>query len=150
MKPTVEQIKELRELTGISIAECKKALEEAGGNAEKAKALLKEWGKEVAAKKQERATGEGLVVSYIHGTGKVGSLVAVKCETDFVARSDDFKNLCHELALQIASMEAENVEELLSQEYIKDSGKTIADVINEAIAKLGENIVVDRFVRFRI
>ena len=91
MKPTVEQIKELRELTGISIAECKKALEEAGGNAEKAKALLKEWGKEVAAKKQERATGEGLVVSYIHGTGKVVVFVGTKVQ---------IKNFVHDTAVE--------------------------------------------------
>jgi len=117
---------------------------------ERAKALLKEWGREVAVKKQERQVGEGLVASYVHGNGKIGSLVAVRCETDFVARSDDFKNLCHELALQIASLEAENVEELLLQQYIRDPGKTVRNVIEEAIAKLGENIAVEKFVRFHI
>ncbi|HCM36404.1 MAG: translation elongation factor Ts [Candidatus Wildermuthbacteria bacterium RIFCSPLOWO2_02_FULL_47_9c] len=147
---SVEQIKELREVTGISISECKKALEETGGDMERAKALLKEWGREVAVKKQERQVGEGLVASYVHGNGKIGSLVAVRCETDFVARSDDFKNLCHELALQIASLEAENVEELLLQQYIRDPGKTVRNVIEEAIAKLGENIAVEKFVRFHI
>jgi|SRR3989344_6983261 len=147
---SVEQIKELREVTGISISECKKALEEAGGNMEKAKAVLKEWGREVAAKKQERQVGEGLVVSYVHGNGKIGSLAAVRCETDFVARSEDFKNLCHELALQITSLEAETVEELLSQQYIRDPGKTVRNLVEEAIAKLGENIAVEKFARFRI
>ena len=140
---SVEQIKELREVTGISISECKKALEETGGDMERAKALLKEWGREVAVKKQERQVGEGLVASYVHGNGKIGSLVAVRCETDFVA-------LCHELALQIASLEAENVEELLLQQYIRDPGKTVRNVIEEAIAKLGENIAVEKFVRFHI
>ncbi len=147
---SVEQIKELREASGISISECKKALEEAGGNMERAKALLEEWGKEVAAKKQERQVGEGLVASYVHGNGKIGSLVAVRCETDFVARSEDFKNLCHELALQIASLEAESVDELLAQQYIRDPGKTVRNIIEEAIAKLGENIAVEKFARFHI
>jgi elongation factor Ts len=147
---SIDLIKELRELTGISISECKKALQEAGDDMEKAKKLLKEWGKDVAEKKSSREAGEGLVVSYVHSTGKVASMVAVRCETDFVARSDDFKNLCHELALQVASMPAEHVEDLLEQAYIKDTGKTIKDVIGEVIAKLGENIVVDRFVRFTL
>jgi elongation factor Ts len=147
---SIDLIKELREFTGISISECKKALEEAEGDMEKAKKLLREWGREVAEKKGEREVGEGLIVSYVHGTGRVASLVAVKCETDFVARSEDFKNLCHELALQIAFMDAKNVDEFLLQDYIKDSGKKVKDIIQEVIAKLGENIVVERFVRFHI
>jgi elongation factor Ts len=147
---SIELLKELRERTGISISECKKALEEAGNDIEKAKDLLKKWGKEVAEKKGSRDVGEGLVVSYVHTTGKVGSLVAVKCETDFVAKGEDFQNLCHELALQVASMDAVSVDDLLGQEYIKDSSKTIKDLIAEVIAKLGENIVVEKFVRFQI
>lgn len=147
---TLEQIKELREQTGISISECKKALEAAGDDIEKAKTLLRTWGKEVASKKQAREVLAGLVSSYVHSTGKIGSLLAVKCETDFVARSDDFKNLCHELALQIASLEAESVEDLLSQQYIKDPGKTVKDVMEEYVARLGENIVVEKFARFSL
>jgi elongation factor Ts len=147
---TIDQVKELREATGISISECKKALEEAGGDFGKAKDLLREWGKDVAGKKQAREVGEGLVEGYIHPTGRTGAMVQVKCETDFVARSDDFKNLCHELALQVASMDAENVEELLGQAYIRDTGKTIRDLVEESIAKLGENIVVERFIRFHL
>lgn len=147
---TLEQIKELREITGISISECKKALEQAGGSIEKAKTLLREWGREVAVKKQTREVLAGLVSSYVHSTGKIGSLVAVKCETDFVARADDFKNLCHELALQVASLDAENVEELLGQQYIKDPARTVKDVIAECVAKLGENIVVEKFARFSL
>ena len=147
---TIDQIKELRGATGISISECKKALEEAGDDMDKARALLKEWGKEVAAKKGDREAGEGLVVSYVHGTGKVGSLVAVRCETDFVARSDDFKNLCHELALQVVSMDAEDIDELLAQDYIKDSSKTIKEIVQESIAQLGENIIIDKFIRFTV
>ena len=147
---TLEQIKELREQTGISISECKKALEQAEGDIEKAKAVLRKWGKEVASKKQAREVMAGLVSSYVHGTGKIGSLVAVKCETDFVARSQDFKDLCHELALQVASLDAESVDDLLSQQYIKDSSKTVKDVMEEYVAKLGENIVVEKFARFSL
>jgi len=147
---TIDQIKELREATGISVSECKKALEQAAGDMEKAKVFLREWGREVAEKKKERAVGQGLIVSYVHGNGKVGSLVAVKCETDFVARSEDFKNLCHELALQVASLEAESVEDFLAQQYIRDSSKTIKDLIGEYIARLGENIAVEKFTRFQI
>lgn len=147
---SIDQVKQLREETGISILECKKALEEAGGDIAKAKDVLREWGKEVAEKKQERGTGAGLVEGYLHPTGNVGALVVVRCETDFVARSDDFKNLCHELALQIVSMDAEDVDSLLAQDYIKDSSKTIKSIVEESIAKLGENIIVDRFARFQI
>ena len=149
-KASLQQIKELRERTGISIIECQKALQEADGDTEKARALLREWGKEVAAKKQAREVGEGVVDSYIHATGKVGVLIDVGCETDFVAKSADFKNLVHELAMQIASMNPENVEELLDQSYIKDSSKSIKDLLTEVIAKIGENIVVQRFERFEI
>ena len=147
---SIDQVKELREQTGISISECKKALEEAGGDITKAKAVLRQWGKEVATKKQVREVLAGLVSSYVHGTGKIGSLVAVRCETDFVARSDDFKNLCHELALQAASLEAESVDDLLNQQYIKDPARTVKDIIGEYVAKLGENIVVEKFIRFSL
>lgn len=147
---SIDLIKELREATGISISECKKALEEARGDMEKAKALLKEWGKEVANKKQVREVGQGIVEAYIHTNGRIGSLVALKCETDFVARSADFKYLSHELALQTAFMEAESVEDFLAQQYIKDPSKTVKDLIEEYIAKLGENIVIEKFARFQV
>ena len=134
---SIDQIKKLRDETGISVGECKKALEQSQGDMEKARVLLKEWGKRVAEKKQERQTTEGLVESYVHSTGKTGVLLEVHCETDFVSRSPEFKTLCHELALQIVSMGPENVEELLSQQYIKDSQKDIKGLITEAVAKLG-------------
>lgn len=149
-KASLQQIKELRERTGISIIECQKALQEADGDTEKARVLLREWGKEVAEKKYAREVGEGIIDSYIHATGRVGALIDVGCETDFVAKADDFKNLVHELVMQVASMNPENVEELLGQSYIKDSSKSVKDLIAEAIAKLGENIVVQRFERFEI
>ena len=146
----IDQVKELREATGLSISECKKALEVAGGNIEKARALLKEWGKEVAEKKQTREVGEGVVASYVHSTGKLGALVDVRCETDFVARSPEFKTLCHELALQVASMNPESAQELLTQPYVRDPSRQVHDVLNEYIARLGENIVVKQFSRLEI
>lgn len=147
---TIDQVKELREATGISISECKKALEVAGGDIEKARALLKEWGKEVAEKKQTREVGAGFVEAYLHSTGKLGALVDVRCETDFVARSSEFKTLCHELALQVASMDPQNTQELLAQPYVKDPSNRVQDVLNEYIARLGENIIVKHFSRLEI
>ena len=150
MSISIDQIKQLREETGLSVGECKKALEKAQGDMARAKELLKEWGTHTAEKKQERQTTEGLIESYVHSNGKIGVLVEVRCETDFVSKTDDFKNLCHELALQIVSMRADSVEELLSQEYIKDPQKNMRGLLTEAIAKFGENIVVERFSRFQI
>lgn len=146
----IEQLKQLREETGLSVSECKKALDAAGGNIGKAKDILREWGKAVAQKKQERGVGAGLIVSYVHGTGRIGALVELRCETDFVARSDDFQKLGHELALQAVSMNPENAEELLSQPYIRDTSLTMRDLVQSVIAKLGENIRVERFSRFEI
>jgi len=147
---SIDQIKELREQTGISISECRKALTESDGDIDKARILLKEWGKDVAAKKQVREVDEGLIDAYLHTNGKVGVLIDVGCETDFVAKTDDFKSLVHELAMQVASMKPEDVPELLEQQYIKDSSRTIQDLLGETIAKLGENIVIQRFTRFEI
>jgi elongation factor Ts len=144
----LDQLKELREQTGISYSECQKALKEANGDLDKAKDILRRLGKEVADKKQSRHAGEGRIEAYVHATGTVGVLVDVRCETDFVAKSDDFKQLTHELALQIASMNPDGVEDLLEQQYIKDTSLSIQDVVREAVAKLGENIVVERFERF--
>ena len=111
---------------------------------------MKGWGAEIASKKKDRATGQGLVETYIHSGGKVGAMVEVNCETDFVGKTDEFKNLTHEVAMQIAAMDPKDVEELLKQEYIRDSSKTIDDLIKEVIAKVGENIVVKRFIRFEL
>lgn len=146
----IEQIKQLREETGISLAQCKKAVEEAGGNEEKARELLRKWGVSVAEKKQGREAGEGIVHAYVHQTGKVGVLVDMRCETDFVTRSEDFRSLCHEIALQIASMNPQNTEELLSQPFVKDSSRSVKDILTDAIAKVGENITVYRFTRFEV
>lgn len=140
----------LRQETGAGVMDCKKALEEAGGDFNKAKDVLKQRGIQIASKKAERSTKEGVVTSYIHGAGKVGVLLELVCETDFVAKNDEFKNLAKEIAMQIASMNPENIEVLLEQEYIRDPKKKIGELLNESIAKIGENIKVNRFVRYAL
>lgn len=146
----IDDIKHLRTTTGISILECKKALEAAGGDMQKAKEVLRQWGREVAEKKQGRQVGPGIVVSYIHGQGAIGVLLEVRCETDFVARSEDFQRLTKEIAMQIASMDPADVEELLRQPFVKNTSQTIQDLVEETVGKLGENIRVVQFARFAI
>ena len=104
----------------------------------------------MASRKQKREVQEGMVEAYVHAKGKIGAMVQVRCETDFVSRSDDFKNLCHELALQVVSMDPEDVSSLLDQQYVRDTSRTIRNLTEEMIAKLGENIVVERFIRFEL
>lgn len=145
---SIDRLKELREATGVSISECKKALQESKGDLQVAKEILKKWGRELASKKMHRETCQGIIDSYIHPNKKIGALLELNCETDFVAKSEDFKNLAHELCLQIAAMGEEIP--LLSQPWIKDAGKTIKDLIDEYIAKIGENIAVKRFARYEI
>lgn len=146
---SIEDIKKLREETGAGIADCREALKEADGDLKKAKELLKKKGLDKASSKAAREVKSGLVETYSHG-GKVGVLVEVLCETDFVARTEDFKNLAHELTLQIASMNPASVEELLSQEYIRDNSLTIDQLIKGVIGKLGENIQIGRFERIAL
>lgn len=146
---TIEQIKKLRQETGVSISECKKALEEAKGDFAQAKDVLRKWGRELAGKKAKREVGLGIIDSYIHPDKRIGVIIELRCETDFVAKSDCFKNLAHELCLQIAAMDPE-AHSLMSHPWIKDETKTIKDLINEHIAKLGENITVKRFTRYKI
>ncbi|HYK08914.1 MAG TPA: elongation factor Ts [Candidatus Eisenbacteria bacterium] len=143
-------LKKLREETGISISECRQALEEAEGNYDKALTLLKAKAEKVAAKKADRETGQGIVETYVHGNGKIGVMVMLLCETDFVAKTDEFKHLGHEIAMQVAAMDPKDVEELLKQEYIKDPSVTIEKMVKEAIQKTGENIIVKKFERFAI
>ncbi len=192
---SINDIKKLREETSVSISECKKALEEAKGDFNKAKEVLKRRGVEIATKKSERGTKAGIIVSYIHPNNKVGVLIELKCETDFVAKSSDFQALAHELCLQIASMNPLYVREedilenildgekkiyqkqaknsgkpekiieqiiegklkkykeevcLMPQVWVKDDSKTIKQMIDEHIAKIGENITIKRFARFEI
>ena len=187
---TAELIRRLRERTGAGVMECQKALQQAGGKMDEALKLLQAKGKTIAGEKAGRATGQGLIGSYVHA-GKIGVLVEVNCETDFVARTEQFKDFVHEVCLQIASMkpryvrreevpeeeigreleqlheQLEGVDEestqpmqqahmekfykervLLDQPYVKDSSKTMQDLLHEAVAATRENIVVQRFVRF--
>jgi elongation factor Ts len=144
----IDQLKQLREETGISITECRKALIEAKGNVGMAKEILKKWGSQFAAKSIKRETKEGLIEGYIHPNRKIGVLLELNCETDFVALSKDFQNLAHELCLQIAAM-GEDVS-LLEQSWIRDETKKIRDLLNEYVAKLGENITIKKFTRYEL
>lgn len=145
----IKDIKKLREEAGAGIVDCKEALSQSKGDIIKAKAWLKKKGLDKASSKSDREVKSGLVEVYSHN-GKVGVLVEVLCETDFVARTEDFKSLAHELALQVASMNPSSVEELLAQEYIRDASLTIDKLIKSVVGKLGENIQVGRFERIAL
>lgn len=161
---SVDNIKVLRDRTSAGVMDCKRALSEANGDLDKAEAILAKQGIASAAKKSSRATDEGLVESYIHSGGRIGVIVEVNCETDFVARTPDFVELAHNIAMQVAAMDpshvnSEDVPEgedapqetiLMQQPFIKDPSKSIQDLVNEAIGKLGENIKVRRFARFAL
>jgi len=149
-KVTMKDIKKLRDETQAGIMEVKKALEEAKGDEKKAKEILKREGLTKAAKRADKATGEGQIYSYIHNGGRVGAMVEVRCETDFVAKGDVFQKLCKELAMQIVSMNPKNVKDLLKQDYIRDSSKKMEDLVKETSAKVKENIVVSKIVRLNI
>ncbi|MBM3257707.1 MAG: translation elongation factor Ts [Candidatus Nealsonbacteria bacterium] len=144
----IDQIKQLREDTAAAVSDCKKALEEAKGDIDEAKDILKKWGKDLAGKKAGRGAEQGIVASYIHPNKKIGVLLDLNCETDFVAKGQDFQNLAHELCLQIAAIREEVP--LMEQPWVKDQAKTIKDLIDEYIAKTGENIIVKKFERYEI
>ena len=150
---TIEDIKKLRDETGASVSDIRNALDEAQGNEDKARELLKKRGLERAEKKSEREIKAGRVFSYIHNTGTVGGTVVLGCETDFVAKTEDFQKLGQELAMQVSSMSEismapESVEEFLRQDYIREPSKTIETLIKEVVGRLGENIIVIDFKRF--
>lgn len=161
MAVSIDQIKALREETGAGVMDCRGALEEADGDMDAARELLREKGIATAAKRADRVTGQGLIESYIH-SGRIGVLVDLRCETDFVARTEPFKELAHDIAMQVASMqpaaisadqldgEDEDATALLDQPFIRDAGQTIADRINDVIASVGEKIEVARFVRYEV
>jgi len=147
---TIEQIKQLREETGSSPVDIKKALDEAGGDFGKAKELLSLWGKKVVGKKADREVKEGVVDFYVHPNAKSGVLLDIRCETDFVAKSPEFKTLAHEICLQIAALKAETIDSLLEQPWVKNDSKTIKALIEESISKIGEHIEIKQFSRFEI
>jgi elongation factor Ts len=191
----IDQIKQLRAETGISISECKKALEESKGDFNKSKEILRKWGKELAGQKSNRKAGLGIIETYVHPDKRIGSMIELRCETDFVAKSKDFKELAHEICLQVAAtdplfLEEENIPEkflneekeiykeqlknsgkppeimenilegklkkykegvsLMSQPWVKDQEKTIKDLVDLYISKLGENIMVKNFIKYEI
>lgn len=146
-------ILKLKEETGAGVMHAKNALEEAKGDYEKAKKVLLKKGLEKAEKKSDREIKAGLVWSYVHGGeqgGRIGVIVKVGCETDFVAKTEDFQTLCKELAMQISAMDPKDVKDLLKQDYIRDNSKDIEQLVKELIAKVGENVVVDSFSRLEI
>jgi elongation factor Ts len=144
---SAKDIQKLRIETGFGIMECKKALSDSNGDFEKAKKKLSKEGAAKAEKRKDRKTQFGVVEAYIHD-GKMGSIVVLGCETDFVAKNDQFKNLAHDIAMQITSMDPQNIKELLSQPYIKDNDMTIDELIKNNIGKIGENIQIVDFKRF--
>ena len=150
LKVNLEDLKKLRNETSASIADCRVALEESKGDYKKALLWLKKRGIEKAEKKQDRKTSLGLVECYIHQNGKGGSMIEILCETDFVARTDEFKNLAHEIAMQVCAMNPKDIPTLLKQEYIRDNSVTINELVKGTIGKLGENIIVRKIVRFEI
>jgi len=192
---SLENLKQLREETGISMMECRKALDEANGDTKRAKEILREKGKEMVKGREGRATANGLITSYIHGEGKIGVLLQMNCESDFVAKSDDFKKLAHDICLQIAAtcplfVSPEEISEefldgetkiykkqfadsgkpqeivdkiiegklskykeevsLLKQPWVKDTTKTVQDLVDTVKAKIGENMEIAKFSRFVI
>lgn len=150
LKINVDLIRKLKEQTGAPVIRAKKVLEEVGGDEKKAFAILQKEGFEKAADKENRETSQGLIETYVHHSGKVASIVEVFCETDFVARNELFKGLAHDLALQVASMEAEDSEDLLKQDFIKDPTKKVGELVKSVIAKTGENVRVGRIARFEL
>ena len=165
MQISVESVKALRQLTGAGVMDSKNALQEANGDMAQAEEILREKGIASAMKKSSRATNEGLVESYIHSGGRIGAIVEMNCETDFVARTNEYKSLAHDIAMQVAAMdpkyldasdipdgEDENPEQvcLLQQAFIKEPSKTVQDLVNEVVGKIGENIRIRRFSRFAL
>ena len=164
MTVSIDDIKALRQETGAGVMDCRTALDEAQGDIEKAKTILRERGVATAAKRSGREAAEGVIEAYIH-SGRIGAMLELNCETDFVARTDLFRDLAHDLAMQVASMNPQVIDAtdlpagtdgqaadlaLLSQSFIKDPAKTIQDLITEAVASMGEKIVVRRFSRYEL
>ncbi|MBI4085649.1 MAG: translation elongation factor Ts [Candidatus Liptonbacteria bacterium] len=149
MKDDVKNITKLRDMTGAGVMECKKALRESGGDLDKAVKIIHEQGFAKVEKRAGREAGAGLIESYVHNE-RIGVLVDIRAETDFVVRSEPFRKLAHELAMQVAAMAPADVKELLKQPYVKDESKTIEALISEVIAKVGENVKVNGFSRMEV
>lgn len=150
MKIAADKIRKVKEETGSPILRAKKVLEEVGGDEKRAIEILKKEGFEKVATKENRETKQGLIEVYLHHSGRVASVVELFCETDFVARNELFKDLAHNLALQVASMPAKDAKSLEKQEFIKDPNKKVGDLVKEVIAKTGENIRIGRIFRIEL
>lgn len=144
------KLKQLREETGVSFSLCKKALEETNNNIEEAKKKIQEWTGAKISEKLSRTTSQGGIFSYVHHNRKIASLIELQCETDFVSGNDEFKKLGQELAMQAATVPAENIEEFLKREYIRDPKKTVEDLLKEAVLKFGENTKIARLLRWEL
>jgi elongation factor Ts len=145
-----DNVKRLREDTGAGVMDCKRALDEAKGDFEKAKGLIKERGLAKAREKADRDAKEGVVEAYVHAGGRIGAMVELSSETDFVARNPDFKGLAREIAMQVAAMDPKDVDQLLGQPYIRDASKTIGELVTGIASTTGENVRVKRFKRFEL
>lgn len=146
----MDDIKALREETGVSIMKCKEALEEASGDMDKAREILREISSKAASKKSDRTLGSGVVQSYIHPNNSIGVLINLACETDFVAKNEDFLALANEIAMHTAAMMPESVEDLLEQPFVKNPEITISKLIEEAVLKIGERIEITEFTRYSV
>ena len=147
---TAELVKKLRDETGAGVMDVRRALLESEGDQAKAKELLKLKGEAAVAKKSERETGQGVIETYVHSGGKVGAMVYLGCETDFVAKTEEFKTLARELAMQVAAMNPTSTDELIEQDYIRDSSKTVKQLITEVVARTGENVQIKKIARFSL
>ena len=162
---TTADVKRLRDETGAGVMDSKRALEETDGDFDRARTLLRERGIAAAEKRAERTTSQGLVEAYIHGEGRIGALVEVNCETDFVARTDAFRQLARDVAMQVAAMDPRGLtpddvpddapgtkeeQALLTQPFIRDGARTIEDLVRETMAQTGENVRIARFARFQL
>ncbi|GAB4219609.1 MAG: hypothetical protein Fur009_6580 [Candidatus Microgenomates bacterium] len=146
----INKLKQLREETGVSFSLCKKALEETNNNLDEAKKLLSKWGADKAKDKEGRSANAGAIFSYVHHNRKVAAMIDISSETDFVSGNAEFQKLGQEIAMQVASLGAQTIDELLNQDYIRDPSKKISDLIKEAVLKFGENIKINRIIFWRI
>lgn len=149
-KTSIDRIKALRAKTGAPVSLCKEALERSNNNFDKALVYLRHKGAEILEKRQAKKVGEGVIAAYIHSNKKIGSLVELTCETDFVSRNQKFIDLAHDLAMQIAATDPADVSELMAQPFIKDESIKVSDLINEKVTEFGEPIRIKRFVRYAI
>lgn len=150
MAVSAEEVKKLRDQSGVSIMECKKALEEAGGDMEAAVAILRERSASVVAKKSDRELAAGVVASYVHTNAQIGTLVLLSCETDFVSKNEAFMTLGRDIAMHVTAMRSETIDALMREAFIKDPSKTVGDLLSTATQKFGERIIISKISCFSV